>query len=808
MLRLASRSSQSPPSPQRLRLFPRRGAHSTSPSFPQGGRDWAPGDPIRLAAPAMTRLHSEEQQRGEGGSAARGEEGMWTPGDPIRFGGESSRLERVQSSGIGAPDEQKKCANFSFSPLRLFADLFSLLSLSTPTRTAPTLTQQDLDDLCAGVDWDDLAEIDLEVASVQASPSKPTLPPKELEELLEGIDFSQDLELSDVESVASVASDDLFFSAPTSTRPLSPIAAGLPPPRPATPVSTAARVILRSSPASSRPAPSSPAKPDLFSPFASTSRTLPSSALPLSALSSAPPSAAAAQLRAFSSSSTKLDNASPAQPPKPRTVIDLTDSPSSSPAERSFGAALDANDDSIVVVFEEPESTSKAPSKSSSGWFQRPPTSSLAPASTAPPPPSAPSTAAPARPASSATSYRPSTTRHLARGASRPARPGTKRAKEEEKQAGLREKWPREFSYRTWEAGRRGEVEVTVTTEERVVERVLAQMHGPLGFDLEWDPYVRNKSGETFQGRTAVVQVCDEKRVLLVHVARMPNFPLALKQLIEDPNRIKLGVQIAGDARKLERDFGHRPAGTLELNALVRTYDPERFVGRTKPGLIGLQELTGIYLDRYLPKEGAVRCSRWTGPLDEHQIEYAVNDVYASLYVLKAIESLSSSTFSPTDLAQLASRPYDNFSGFRTAAPATQPSTQSGSAYALPPLPKPDGADVPAEPLPPDTDPLSILSTRKAEAFVLFHHERLSLADIATRMSATGSAIKPLSVVWSLFAVFHGLRARGLAVEWDVPRLVEAAKEVKWSSRMKKDYGALLEELQAGLQEESSERSE
>lgn len=97
---------------------------------------------------------------------------------------------------------------------------------------------------------------------------------------------------------------------------------------------------------------------------------------------------------------------------------------------------------------------------------------------------------------------------------------------------------------------------------------------------------------------------------------------------------------LAGDATKLTRDFGHHPSGTLELNALVRTYDGQRLVGRSKPGLIGLQELTGIYLDRYLPKETDVRCGKWTAKLSAEQIECAF--LFRQSFLPVALPSLAS----------------------------------------------------------------------------------------------------------------------------------------------------------------------
>lgn len=137
-----------------------------------------------------------------------------------------------------------------------------------------------------------------------------------------------------------------------------------------------------------------------------------------------------------------------------------------------------------------------------------------------------------------------------------------------------------------------------------------------------------------------------------------------MKELIEDGQRIKLGVQIAGtyslflllssvcppssslthtrpplagDAQKLVRDFSFRPAGCLELNALVRSFDPSRLVNRPG-GLIGLQELTGIYLERYLPKEASVRCGKWNLALGEEQIRCALSFLPFSFSRFESIE--------------------------------------------------------------------------------------------------------------------------------------------------------------------------
>lgn len=57
------------------------------------------------------------------------------------------------------------------------------------------------------------------------------------------------------------------------------------------------------------------------------------------------------------------------------------------------------------------------------------------------------------------------------------------------------------------------------------------------GMDLEWDPWMTMD--------VSLVQICDEETILLIHTAPMKGkFPPALKTLLEDPTRIKCGVNI------------------------------------------------------------------------------------------------------------------------------------------------------------------------------------------------------------------------------------------------------------------------
>ena len=55
--------------------------------------------------------------------------------------------------------------------------------------------------------------------------------------------------------------------------------------------------------------------------------------------------------------------------------------------------------------------------------------------------------------------------------------------------------------------------------------------------------------------------------ILLVQISAMYyKIPPSLLKILCDPNVIKLGVNIRGDALKLRRDFGHRMRGFLEVS--------------------------------------------------------------------------------------------------------------------------------------------------------------------------------------------------------------------------------------------------
>lgn len=129
---------------------------------------------------------------------------------------------------------------------------------------------------------------------------------------------------------------------------------------------------------------------------------------------------------------------------------------------------------------------------------------------------------------------------------------------------------------------------IIYSTKELEIKRVLGAMKGPLAFDLEWP--VSNRRGVEFP--TALAQVCDDKTILLIHLAKMKGMSKSLKAMLENPEIKKFGVMISGDGKKIDRDFGVKCQGLVELNECVRKVDKDRWKARSR--VVGMQDLAGF----------------------------------------------------------------------------------------------------------------------------------------------------------------------------------------------------------------------
>ncbi|OSD00619.1 ribonuclease H-like protein [Trametes coccinea BRFM310] len=173
-----------------------------------------------------------------------------------------------------------------------------------------------------------------------------------------------------------------------------------------------------------------------------------------------------------------------------------------------------------------------------------------------------------------------------------------------------------------------------------------------LGFDLEW--VVTFRKGYPMRShRTALVQLCDARMIVLIQVSAMKKFPEKVKAIIENKDVFKLGANIKNDGQKLFRDYGILARGLVELGAVARRADPA-FSQTYKRSIVSLARVVEMYTQKTLPK-GKVRTSNWEAvPLTEEQKFYAANDAHCALMVynrLKAIAAENGLTMTPDTYA-------------------------------------------------------------------------------------------------------------------------------------------------------------
>lgn len=179
-------------------------------------------------------------------------------------------------------------------------------------------------------------------------------------------------------------------------------------------------------------------------------------------------------------------------------------------------------------------------------------------------------------------------------------------------------------------------------TEAQAVKFLGAKV---VGFDIEWERY-KSKAGEDSAKRcVSLVQLAVEDKVALFHLANFRGgdsvdemVPPSLRAILEDPNVIKVGVNIGGDATRLRNSFGIEMQGNIELSHLYKLVT----LGKSQPEKVN-KGLTALAVQveevLHLPMaKGAVRTSSWSKRLNVQQIEYAASDAYAGLRLYYELE--------------------------------------------------------------------------------------------------------------------------------------------------------------------------
>ncbi len=111
----------------------------------------------------------------------------------------------------------------------------------------------------------------------------------------------------------------------------------------------------------------------------------------------------------------------------------------------------------------------------------------------------------------------------------------------------------------------------------------------------------------------------------------------SLKEILTDASVRKFGVNIAGDAKKMERDFGFQMHGCEDLCHLAAE-NPKtraRYGSKLK---FSMMDLSRLFLGQPVDKNGRVRLGNWErDPLDFDKALYAATDAFLSLKLFHVI---------------------------------------------------------------------------------------------------------------------------------------------------------------------------
>lgn len=126
----------------------------------------------------------------------------------------------------------------------------------------------------------------------------------------------------------------------------------------------------------------------------------------------------------------------------------------------------------------------------------------------------------------------------------------------------------------------------------------------------------------------ALLQLSSDKGLCaLFRLCCMKQIPKSLRELLEDDDVLKVGVDPHGDAMKLCHDYGVGVASTFDLRFLAA------MTGR-KPG--GLANMSKSVLNVELDKHWRIVCSDWEAKdLSEKQLHYAANDSLVGVLIFK-----------------------------------------------------------------------------------------------------------------------------------------------------------------------------
>ncbi len=174
---------------------------------------------------------------------------------------------------------------------------------------------------------------------------------------------------------------------------------------------------------------------------------------------------------------------------------------------------------------------------------------------------------------------------------------------------------------------------IVVVDNPEMIEKAVEKLRESdlIGFDTETRPSF--KKGQVYD--VSLVQLATTDVCYLFRINKI-GFPGLLKDLLEDENKLKVGLSIHDDFRNLHKKFAFDPQGFIELQQYVTQWN---IVDKS------LSKLYGILFGKRLSK--SQRLSNWEADqLADAQRNYAALDALACVRIYNHLQE---GKFNPQD---------------------------------------------------------------------------------------------------------------------------------------------------------------
>lgn len=175
--------------------------------------------------------------------------------------------------------------------------------------------------------------------------------------------------------------------------------------------------------------------------------------------------------------------------------------------------------------------------------------------------------------------------------------------------------------------------EIVVVDTPEVADSIVGElMEAPVvGFDTETKPAFQK--GRIHQ--VALLQLATEARTFLIRLSKI-GFPCKIREFLEDPSRLKVGLSIKDDFHSLAKLGDFRPGCFIDLQDYVKDF---------RISDCSLTKVHAIVFGKRISK--SQQLTNWEAPtLTAKQQEYAALDALACVNIYKR---LSSGAFRPEE---------------------------------------------------------------------------------------------------------------------------------------------------------------